>query len=290
MINYSCNFLGNFFMVKLDMEFFLFTADLPYALAAEKAGIDSVIVDWEYEGKQDRQSEHDLEINRNSPDDIANLAANLRIPITVRVNAFSDATCLEIECAITHGANIIMLPMARSAAEVKNFLRYINNRTKTIIQIETLDLVNNITAFAKLNWNYAYIGLNDLMIEKKEKCIWSSVQDGTVELICKELSGKKYGFGGVTILGGGSPVNTELLLHEYVRLGSRMGILRRTFFREIQGRNIETEIPLVREFLRNSQQRGQEAIIIDKKKLSNKLEYVINACSGETIQEDYSDR
>jgi len=257
------------------MEFFLFTADLSYALAAEKAGIDSIIIDWEYEGKQDRQSGHDLEINRNGPLDIEKLAANLRIPITVRVNAFSDSTCSEIDCAITHGADIIMLPMARSASEVRSFLQYIDSRTKTIIQIETLDLVKDITAFKKLNWDYAYIGLNDLMIEKKEKCIWSSVQDGTVELICNGLCGKKYGFGGITILGGGSPINTELLLHEYVRLGSSMGILRRTFSKEILDRNIETEIPLVREFLKNSQQRGQKAIKIDQKKLFDKLEYVI---------------
>lgn len=257
------------------MKFFLFTTDLTVALMAEKAGIDSIIVDWEYTGKRARQSNHDLEINKDTPADIEKLAANLSIPVTVRVNAFNDVTCSEIDCAIAHGARIIMLPMARSALEVKNFLQYIDNRTKTIIQIETLDLVKDITALAKLNWDYAYIGLNDLMIEKKKTCIWSSLQDGTVELICKALNGKKYGFGGITILGGGSPINTELLLHEYVRLGSSMGFLRRTFFKELLDRNIMTEIPLVRKFLKNSQRRGQKAIKMDHQKLSNKLEYVI---------------
>jgi len=257
------------------MEFFLFTTDLAGAMMAEKAGIDSIIVDLEHTGKQKRQSGYDTEINKNDPADIEKLNATLEIPVTVRVNAFDDVTCSEIDCAIAHGASIIMLPMARTALEVKNFLQYIDSRTKTIIQIETLDLVKDITALAEVNWDYAYIGLNDLMIEKKETCIWSSLQDGTVELICKALSGKKYGFGGITILGGGSPINTELLLHEYVRLGSSMGFLRRTFFKELLDRNIMTEIPLVREFLKNSQQRGQKAIKMDQKKLFDKLEYVI---------------
>jgi len=259
------------------MEFFLFTTDLPSALMAEKAGVDSIIVDWEHTGKQERQSKHDLEINKDTPDDIKKLSTNLSIPITVRVNAFNDITCSEIDCAIVHGASIIMLPMARTALEVKNFLDFINNRVKTIIQIETLDLIKDITALAELNWDYAYVGLNDLMIEKKRTCIWSSLHDGTVELICKALSKKKYGFGGITILGGGSPINTELLLHEYIRLGSSIALLRRTFFKEILDRNIVTEIPLVREFLKNSQQRGQKAIEIDHQKLFNRLEKVIGA-------------
>lgn len=257
------------------MKFFLFTTDLAVAMMAEKAGIDSIIVDLEQTGKQKRQSGYDTEINKNDPADIEKLTANLEIPVTVRVNAFNDVTCSEIDCAIVHGAKIIMLPMARTALEVKNFLQYIDSRTKTIIQIETLDLVKDITALAELNWDYAYIGLNDLMIEKKETCIWSSLQDGTVELICKALSERKYGFGGITILGGGSPINTELLLHEYVRLGSSMGLLRRTFFKELLDRNIMTEIPLIREFLKNSQQRGQKAIKMDQKKLFDKLDYVI---------------
>jgi hypothetical protein len=65
---------------------FLFSADLAIARRAERAGVDSVIVDWERHGKHARQQGHDTEINDHSVAAVSTLSSRLRIPVTVRAN------------------------------------------------------------------------------------------------------------------------------------------------------------------------------------------------------------
>ncbi len=104
------------------LKFFLFNTDLELALRAEKAGIDSIVVDWELKGKEKRQQGYDLEKNTDTPQDVRILSSHLKIPVTVRINSLWKNTSVEVETAIENGAKNIMLPMAKSADEVKQFL------------------------------------------------------------------------------------------------------------------------------------------------------------------------
>jgi len=254
------------------MQLSLFTTDLTLAVSSEGAGIDSIIVDWETKCKDKRQKGYDLETNGDTPEDIYKLSKVLNIPVTVRVNCIGEHTPSEVDCALENGARILMLPVAETIEQVQYFLDIVKSRAKTIIQIETLNLAAKTEQLAKLNWDYAYIGLNDLMISRGGNCVWEPVFDGTVESICSSLRGREYGFGGVTILGGGDPLSIDLLLHEYTRLGCSLCFLRRAFKKEILDRNISAEIKAIRAFIAASSLRGPKAKLHDHQRLCKQIE------------------
>jgi hypothetical protein len=245
----------------------LFTTDLLLAFKAQQAGVDGVIVDWESRGKQARQQNHPLETNFDTPQDVYNLSRKLKIPVIVRVNQLGTYTASEINCALNNGAKIVMLPMARSVAEVRTFLRLVDGRAKTIIQIETPSLASEVKNLRSLEWDYAYIGLNDLMVATGHSSIWQALFDGTAESICTPLKGRTYGFGGSTILGGGEPIINSLILHELVRLGGAVSILRRTFKKELLDRDFNLEMQALREFVKCSEIRGPLAMAHDHEHL-----------------------
>jgi len=246
------------------IDLFLFTNQLNTALDAEKAGIDSIIIDCEHKGKIVRQQGYDIEINDNKLSDIKKLSSSLNIPVTVRLNSWKMGAKQEVDLAIENGASIIMLPMADTVLEVEAFLKAVKNRVKTIIQIETPQLVNDLSAFSQLSWDYAYIGLNDLMIAYGYRHLWEPLINGLASGICESLKGRKYGLGGTTIVGGGFPIQSNLLLHEYVRLGCSLSFLRRSFSREILDRAMTEEISLIRQFIKVSSKRGANAVETDR--------------------------
>jgi hypothetical protein len=165
------------------LRLFLFTTDALLAKQAEQVGIDSIIVDWERIGKRERQMSYSTQINADTPEDVVALAEVISIPITVRINPLDNNTSDEIETALDSGASIIMLPMAKVPSEVDKFISLVNGRAKTLVQIETQTLVDNCEQIRELGWDYAYIGLNDLMISGQKSCIWDLLADATVEEI-----------------------------------------------------------------------------------------------------------
>ena len=249
------------------IKFFLFTTNLLLAFQAQQAGVDGIIVDWETREKQTRQQNHALEINFDTPEDVHNLSSQLKIPIIVRVNSLGTHTASEITCALDNGAKILMLPMARSIQEVQTFLDIVDGRAKTLIQIETPSLATDVTILKTLDWDYAYIGLNDLMVATGNSSIWQSIYDGTAESICNSLKGKSFGFGGATVLGGGEPIINALILHELIRLGGSISILRRTFKKELLDRDFDSEMNALRYFAECSRKRGPKAMQNDHEHL-----------------------
>ncbi len=253
--------------VGATLQFFLFSKDLDLALRAEKAGIDSIVLDWEMRGKAKRQKDHNLEMNLDSPQDIRALSSNLKIPVSVRINSLWKNTSTEVDAAIANGAKIIMLPMAKSLNDVKQFLSIVDGQAKTIVQIETPELVEQLEGFNGLDWDIAYIGLNDLMVSYGRSSIWETFSDGTAERICGSLCGRVYGFGGSTILGGGEPIINILILHEMVRLGASVTVMRRTLKRELLDSDFNAEIKALRVFVSCSEKRGKQAILFDHEHL-----------------------
>lgn len=249
------------------MEYFLFTTDLPLALRAEKAGIDSIMVDWEQVGKIERQIGKGLDTKCDTIDDLRLLSSNLKIPISVRINPVGTNTASEVDSALNNGAKIIMLPMANSIEEVNSFLTMVNKRAKTIIQIETPSIVKQLENFKKLDWDYAYIGLNDLMLASGRHNIWEAIADGTTDQICSQLKGRKYGFGGSTVIGGGNPIIGDLIIHELIRLGGSISVMRRTFKLEVLDRDLVSEMQALRAFENCSKKRGPKAIQYDHQRL-----------------------
>ncbi|MEY2977418.1 MAG: hypothetical protein RLZZ435_1557 [Cyanobacteriota bacterium] len=253
------NTTTNFDHVKL----FLFTTDTLLAKQAEQAGVDCIIVDWEQSGKRQRQISYSTEINSDTPEDVAALAEILTIPITVRINPLDKNTAQEIQIALDSGAQIIMLPMAKNPKEVEQFISLVNGRAQTLVQIETQTLVEQCHELRNLDWNYAYLGLNDLMISRQKTWIWDLLEDGTVEQIFQVLENRQVGFGGVTRISGGKPVPFLEILHEMARLNCHLSVLRRTFKSEIIGRNLQAEIQAIRAAWVAARLRSPEAVLQD---------------------------
>ncbi len=247
-----------------ELQLSLFTTDAQLAGAAEAAGIDGLVVDWERADKRDRQSGHPTQIGCDTPDDARRLAAAARIPVTVRIDNVPGQLGAQVDLALDCGARRIMLPMAASVAEVERFLRTVDGRALTLVQIETQPLVDQCAGLASLPWDCAYIGLNDLMISRGADWLWWPLLDGTVEHIYRTLEGRAVGFGGVTVLGGGSPIPFVHLLGEMARLGCRLSFLRQSFHREITGRDLAAEIAAVRACWRALRQRSATAAERDR--------------------------
>jgi 2-keto-3-deoxy-L-rhamnonate aldolase RhmA len=113
---------SGFFMGTTSLSLYLFTQDPSLAILAESAGVDSIILDWENHNKKSRQQNYSTEINCDTPEDVARISAEVRIPVTVRINSLGLQTKSEISEAIINGAQIIMLPMATDSQEVKKFI------------------------------------------------------------------------------------------------------------------------------------------------------------------------
>lgn len=253
------------------IDLLLFASDPALARRAETARIDGLIVDWEAKGKHERQRGHDMEIGVDTPDDLARVAAAVSLPVTVRINALGPHTAEEIDLALSRGARGVMLPMARSADEVAELLGLLRGRARTIIQIETQDLVEDLERVRPLAWDAAYVGLHDLMLSRQAQSMWDAVMDGTVEHVFRSLAGRIVGFAGVTMIGGGHPIRFSLILQELARLGARMSFLRRTFRRELADRDLPAEVQAIRGAWAAACRRGPDAVERDRATLYAEL-------------------
>ena len=257
------------------LELLLFTTDVGFARTAERAGIDGFMIDWECKGKTDRQRGHDMEINTDTAEDLARLAAAVAHPITVRVNALSPDTPEELDLALDRGARGLMLPMARTSEEVARFLHMVDGRARTIIQVETQALVEELESLSQLTWDSVYIGLHDLMLSRQATAMWQAVLDGTVEHVFQTLRGRSVGFAGATVVGGGHPIRFTQILQELARLGARLTFLRRSFRREIQDRDVAAEVSALRTAWAACQARGPHAIESDRSVLYQDLQRLV---------------
>jgi 2-keto-3-deoxy-L-rhamnonate aldolase RhmA len=259
------------------LELLLFTTDAVFARQAERAGVDGFLVDWETRGKVERQSGRDMEINTDTADDLARLVEAVQAPVTVRINGLGPESHAEIDLAISIGAARLMLPMARTADEVARFLDLVNGRARTIVQIETQQLIDDLKALAGLPWDAAYIGLHDLMLSRAASSMWHAVLDGTVEQIFRRLGDRRVGFAGATVIGGGHPIRFTQILQELARLGAQLTFLRRSFRREIQDRDLTAEIDAIRATWIAARLRGPDAIESDRTMLFSHLERLVEA-------------
>ena len=214
------------------------TRDPAVARIAEQAGADRVWVDLEYIGKAARQGGMDTVQSHHTIEDIKVIrGAITRAELLVRVNPIHEATAdygdsrSEIEAAIAAGADRLMLPYFKTAAEVETFLHIINGRVRNVLLLETPEAVEAIDEILRLpGIDEIHIGLNDLSLGYGMKFMFELLADGTVERLCLKLreAGVPYGFGGIASPGKGL-LPAERIIREHYRLGSTQVILSRSF-------------------------------------------------------------
>jgi hypothetical protein len=229
----------------VSLSLFLFTTDAQVARQAVDAGVSGIIVDLEHAGKHARQDGFDTEINADSPRDLARLR-DAGIPRRLcRVNRLGLDTKVEIEAALASGATDLILPMVATVADVGRFLELVAGRARAGILVETADACKVATDIARLPVDFVYVGLNDLAISRRGASIFDAVADGTVERLRHVFSARPFGFGGLTVVDGGAPVPCIRLLEEMARLECSFAFLRRSFKRDIVGRDMQVEVEML---------------------------------------------
>ena len=208
------------------------------AQIAESSGVNRIFVDMEYIGKADRQGGKDSVKNHHTVEDARAMKQAVEIAeVLVRVNPIHEATdeyCSseeEIDAVVKAGADMIMLPYIQSVDEVRQFLKYVDGRTKTMLLIETPASAEAIDEILELpGIDEIYIGLNDLSLGYGQKFMFELLADGTVETLCLKckIKGIPFGFGGIASLGNGM-LPSEYVIREHYRLGSTCAILSRSF-------------------------------------------------------------
>lgn len=214
------------------LKLFYITNNPEIAKIAQSAGVDRIFVDMEYIGKAKRQGGMDTVQNHHTVSDIKAVRKVIdNAELLVRVNPIHENSKQEIDDVIAAGADVIMLPMWKTADEVKSFVQMVNGRAKTLPLLETEEARLCLDEVLELNGiDEMYIGLNDLHLSQGKKFLFELLADGTVDGIAKMLNAASipFGIGGFGRIGEGD-LPAELIVAEHYRLGSTMAILSRSF-------------------------------------------------------------
>ena len=202
------------------------------ALVAERYGVDRIWIDLETLGKEERQKGMNTVKSQHKVEDIRRIKPILSTSeMLVRVNPWNENSEKEINDVVSAGADIIMLPMWKSAAEVTKFLSVVAGRCKTTLLLETKEAAECLPeVLANGGMDEIHIGLNDLHLSYGMNFMFELLADGTVERLTSMIKESRipYGFGGIARLGEGE-LPAEKVIMEHYRLGSTRAILSRSF-------------------------------------------------------------
>jgi hypothetical protein len=253
------------------LDLYLFTTNVDYAREALTAGINGLVVDWEYLGKQQRQSGADTEVNHDSLEDLVRLRRSIDAPIIVRVHAAGGASEREVEEAIGGGATEILLPMVRRVEDVARVLELIDGRCALGILIETTEAVRIAAELCSMSLSRVYVGLNDLSIDRGGTNIFASVADGTVEKV-RSVCPRPFGFAGLTHPERGAPIPCRLLISEMVRLDCTFSFVRRSFRRDAQRYGVAEVVRALRQEIDAARQRSRAELLRNRDVLGSLVE------------------
>jgi 2-keto-3-deoxy-L-rhamnonate aldolase RhmA len=211
----------------------LFTNNEIIAEAADRCGVDQVVIDLEMLGKSDRQKNFaNTRISAHQLSDVARIRPFIHTAeLLVRINPIHEQSPAEIEQVLAGGADIIMLPYFKTLTEIRTFLDLVKGRARTCLLLETKEaeaLIDEIIALG--GFDSIQIGINDLAISKGLSFLFESLLQPEFEPLCDKIrnAGIPFGFGGITRLEEGK-VPSRFVIPEHYRLGSCQIILGRSF-------------------------------------------------------------
>jgi hypothetical protein len=214
------------------MDFIFLTNDIEIAGFVQDCGVDRLMVDLEINGKAERQRNRSTVISRHVIDDVARVRTVAKsAKLMVRVNPIHAGSKGEIDQVLAEGADVVMLPMFTTPAEVEEFVRIVNGRATVNLLLETpaalarLDDILEVAGIDEL-----HVGLNDLHLGMGLRFLFEPLSGGLVDHVSQRAraAGVRFGFGGIARLGHGR-LDAALILSEHFRLRSEMVILSRDF-------------------------------------------------------------
>lgn len=202
----------------------------------DNSNIDRIFIDLEVNGKQKRQGHLDTVISSHSIDDIKKIKPILKnSELLVRINPIYENSANEIGKSIENGADIVMLPMFKTVAEVKLFIDYVDKKARTCLLLETSEALARIDDILEVDGiDEIHIGLNDLHLALGLDFMFELMGDGLIEYLTNKIKAKNipFGIGGVARMDEGM-LQGNIIIQEHIRLGSSMVILSRTFKRDL---------------------------------------------------------
>lgn len=229
------------------IELLLFSSDPEIVRQAERGAVDGFVVDWENNGKRDRQRGFDTQVNHDTLEDLRRVVEMTRRPVLCRVDNDSGLE-QSIEAAVEGGASEILLPMVRSPHEVDRALRLVADRARVGILVETNEAIAAARVLGRMPLSRIYVGLNDLSIERNSRNIFRPLVDGSIDEIRPHIK-CPFGVAGVTLPEYGDPIPSRLLMNELVRLECSFTFLRRSFLSDSRGLDITDSLRAIREEL-----------------------------------------
>jgi hypothetical protein len=214
------------------MDKILITNNIKLAKYAQDSGVERIMVDLEFMGKEERQGHLNTVFSKHALKDVEKIRTVLaKSKLLVRINPINKNSQEEIDKSIELGADIIMLPMFKTTDEVQKFISFVNGRVTTNLLLETsqaLVRIDDILQIAGID--EIHIGLNDLHLSMGLDFMFELLSGGIIEYLSNKVIAKniKFGFGGVARLGRGT-VDASLILSEHYRLKSSIIILSRDF-------------------------------------------------------------
>ena len=238
---------------------YLFSTDEKMTRSASCGGLSGIVIDWENKNKAERQANKDTQINYDTADDLRRMSALAGSAVICRVNKIRDIreSRREIDMALECGTGEILLPMVRTIDEVEDVLNCVAGRCGVGVMIETDEAVNLARELGQLPLSRAYIGLNDLAIDRRKTNIFDSLEDGTIDYV-REFIKAPFGFAGLTLPELGHPILCRLLISEMARLECSFTFLRRSFLRDVKDKDPSVEVRRIYKAVEEAFRSGDE--------------------------------
>jgi hypothetical protein len=219
-------------------RFTLLTNDPVLAAKADNCGVNRIGLDLEWLGKAERQSGHDTRLSGHKLEELDVIAGSLvQAELFVRLNPINANTPDEVETALRSGAEVLMLPYFRTAAEVATFIRLVDGRAFVTLLVETASAIVRIREILAVpGVNEIMIGLNDLRLELGVKNHFEVLASPMLDMLASEIAKTKLAFsvGGVARTDDRSlPISPDLVFAQFPRLNATGAWISRSFFRDV---------------------------------------------------------
>ena len=234
-----------------------------------------LFVDLERNGKAERQAGRNTFISTHQIGDVGRVKAVLRhARLMVRVNPFESAQTAaaqaEVDAVIAQGADMIMLPMFTSAAQLRAFAAIVAGRVPLVPLLETAGALASLDDWiATPGIAEVFVGLNDLHVSLGCRFMFEPLALGHVDRVAAlaRQHGLRFGFGGIARVDEGLLPGQDVLA-EHLRLGSQAVILSRTFNRADGVTTFEQAVAELRQAERTLAQRSADAVQADRHRVA----------------------
>lgn len=262
------------------LNYMMITDSPEVAAFIEQQDVARIFMDQEVLGKVERQGHMNTHKAAHTLEEIAAVADVLRsAELMVRLNPLNPHTSEEINAALDHGAQRLMLPMFKSRSDVELFIKMVDGRVPVTFLAETpqsLVRLPDWLPLLKSGYDEVHLGLNDLSLGMGLNFLFEPLASRLLDPAADYLNaaGIRWGVGGIARIGQGE-LPAETVLGEHVRLGSQWVILSRAFHQGasssaelLKNLDFPSEIAKLREAEARWQQADQQTLLNNQQALA----------------------